>query len=145
MVKAVRRRSWAGIVLGVVIGLIGLVLTIGGAWLAGLGGSWYYVITGVLMIVSGALLFRGRKIGAWLYFLIFAYTVIWALWESGADPWALVPRLVGPTVILALVILLSPLIGRRTRWGTAVAGTAGRCSAYPVLTPSSGPAGRRPE
>ena len=64
MAEAVRRRSLAGSVLGVVIGVIGLVLAVGGAWLAGLGGSWYYVITGVLMVVSGVLLFRGRRIGA---------------------------------------------------------------------------------
>ncbi|HSQ95660.1 MAG TPA: hypothetical protein VLM18_06130 [Croceibacterium sp.] len=49
----------------------------------------------------------------------------WALWESGADPWALVPRLVGPAVILALVALFSPLTDRRTGWGAAVLGAIG--------------------
>jgi quinoprotein glucose dehydrogenase len=125
MAEAVVRRTWAGIVLGVVIAVIGLVLAIGGVWLAVLGGSWYYLVTGVLMVLSGGLLISGRAAGMWLYLVIFAYTVVWALWESGADPWALVPRLVGPAVILALVALLSPLIGRRNGWGTAVLGAVG--------------------
>jgi quinoprotein glucose dehydrogenase len=125
MAEAVVRRSWAGIILGVVIGVIGVVLAVGGAWLAGIGGSWYYVVTGLLMIVSGALLILGRPAGMWLYVAIFAYTVVWALWESGADPWALVPRLVGPAVILALVALFSPVMDRRTGWGAAVLGAIG--------------------
>jgi quinoprotein glucose dehydrogenase len=122
MPEATPQRSWAAIILGIVIGVIGVVLAIGGIWLIVLGGSWYYGVTGVLMVVSGAMLILGRPAGMWLYVAIFAYTVVWALWESGADPWALVPRLVGPTIILAVVALLSPLITLRTRWPTAIAG-----------------------
>lgn len=125
MDKAAPRRSWAGIVLGAVIALIGIVLAIGGVWLVTLGGSWYYLLAGVAMIVAGGLLVLGRPLGLWIYVAVFALTVPWALWESGADPWALVPRLVGPAVILALVALLSPLIDRRTGWGAAVLGAIG--------------------
>ena len=125
MAETAPSRSWAGIVLGAAIGIIGLVLAIGGAWLVSLGGSWYYLIAGAAMIAAGVLLFLGRRAGAWLYLAIFAGTVIWAIWESGADPWALVPRLVGPTVLLALVALLLPLIDRRTGWGPAVLGAVG--------------------
>ena len=99
MAEAVVRRTWAGIALGALIAIIGVVLAIGGVWLAALGGSWYYGVTGLLMIASGALLVSGRAAGLWLYLVIFAYTVVWALWESGLDPWALIPRLVGPAVI----------------------------------------------
>jgi quinoprotein glucose dehydrogenase len=38
-----RRRSIAAMIVGAVIGLIGLVLAIGGAWLVMLGGSLYYL------------------------------------------------------------------------------------------------------
>ncbi|WP_392354738.1 hypothetical protein V8F63_05540 [Brevundimonas sp. LF-1] len=40
--------------LGMVIALIGLTLAIGGGQLIMLGGSAYYLIVGLLMIVSGA-------------------------------------------------------------------------------------------
>ncbi len=48
-----RRRGWAGIPLGILIALIGLVLAAGGAWLAALGGSLYYLLVGLALIVSG--------------------------------------------------------------------------------------------
>ena len=45
-----RRRSVAAMILGGVIGLIGVILTIGGGYLAILGGSLYYVLTGIAML-----------------------------------------------------------------------------------------------
>lgn len=39
MDQAAPRRSWAGIVLGAVIAVIGVVLAVGGVWLVALGGS----------------------------------------------------------------------------------------------------------
>ena len=47
------KRSWSAIFLAIVMALIGLILTVGGAWLLGLGGSPYYLIAGVLMLTSG--------------------------------------------------------------------------------------------
>ncbi len=44
--------------------IIGIVLTIGGIWLVALGGSLYYLITGVAMLASAWFLFRGRMLGA---------------------------------------------------------------------------------
>jgi quinoprotein glucose dehydrogenase len=52
--------GWAVLLLGLVLALIGLVLTIGGAWLAVLGGSPYYVLAGLGLLVSGVLLARRR-------------------------------------------------------------------------------------
>ncbi|MBO9602733.1 MAG: membrane-bound PQQ-dependent dehydrogenase, glucose/quinate/shikimate family [Novosphingobium sp.] len=115
----------AAVGLAALIGLPGLVLAVGGVWLALLGGSLYYAVVGIAMLAAGALLFRGRRIGLWVYVAVFALTVPWALWESGADPWALVPRLVGPTVILAVVAFASPLIDRRTGWRAALLGAVG--------------------
>jgi quinoprotein glucose dehydrogenase len=46
-------------------------------------------------------------------------TALWAFWEVGLNGWALVPRLVGPLVLLLLVILSLPVLdanrGRRRR------------------------------
>ena len=59
-------RSWPAIIIAVLIGLIGLVLAVGGAYLAVLGGSLYYLIAGVAMLASAWFLFRGRLLGGWI-------------------------------------------------------------------------------
>ncbi len=98
--------------LGIVIALIGLTLTIGGGQLIMLGGSAYYLIVGLLMIVSGGLLALLRPLGAWLYIAIFIGTVVWALWEVGLNGWALVPRVVAPLVLLIAVVFSLPVLKR---------------------------------
>ena len=117
--------SWGSIVVGAVIALIGLILAAGGAWLAMLGGSLYYLVVGVAMAVAGALLIKGRLAGGWLYLGIVAVTFIWAWWESGPDAWALVPRIVAPVVLLVAVLLVMPTLSwRRNRWQLALGGVA---------------------
>ena len=89
-----RRHSIAAMIVGAVIGLIGLVLAVGGVWLAVLGGSLYYLLTGALMLWSGWLLIRGRMGGGWLYLAIVVASILWAWWEVGSNPWAQVPRVI---------------------------------------------------
>ncbi len=48
---------------GVVYALIGLALAGGGAWLVALGGSLFYLIAGLGILVTGALLVAGRRDG----------------------------------------------------------------------------------
>jgi len=109
-VPAIRRTAgdWAAILLGIIIVIIGAVLAAGGIWLSILGGSWYYLLAGIALLVSGVLIIRENAAGAWVYAVTYAATVIWAFWEAGMNGWALVPRLVGPTILLILVILASP-------------------------------------
>lgn len=111
--------GWLIRILALVLALIGLTLTGGGAWLAALGGSFYYLLAGSALMASGWLIWRGKAAGAWLYFATVAATLVWALWEVGTEPWALVPRLVGPVVLAALVWLALPRLtnGRITRGG----------------------------
>ncbi|RZJ18783.1 MAG: membrane-bound PQQ-dependent dehydrogenase, glucose/quinate/shikimate family [Brevundimonas sp.] len=110
----------AALVLGVLFILIGLVLTVGGGWLIVLGGSAYYLLAGLGLIASGALLCLGRSLGAWVYIGVFILTVLWALWEVGLNGWALVPRVIAPLVLLVLVILVLPTLlprgGLRALW-----------------------------
>jgi quinoprotein glucose dehydrogenase len=90
--------------------IIGIVLAIGGGWLVALGGSLYYLPAGIGLIISGYLLFQRRIEAAFLYLLIFVATLIWAWWEVGTNGWALVPRPVGPAVLLVLTMAVSPTL-----------------------------------
>ena len=108
-------RSWSAIIVGIVVGLIGLVLGAGGAYLAVLGGSLYYLLAGIAMIVSGVLLVRQRMTGAYLYIAVVVLTFVWAFFETGGNPWALVPRVVAPVVLLIAVLLIMPTLTRAAR------------------------------
>ncbi len=88
-------------------------LTAGGIYLASLGGSPYYLLAGLAVLASAWLVWRGDRKGAWLYGAMLAATTAWSLWESGLDPWALTPRLIGPFAIGLLFLL--PGIQRRLK------------------------------
>jgi len=101
-------RLWMFRVLGIIFLLIGAVLAIGGVKLASLGGSLYYLIIGLTLVIAGLLTIVGRLAGPYLYFVAFLATLVWSLFEAGLDGWALVPRLVGPFILLVLVVLVTP-------------------------------------
>lgn len=86
-------------ILAVLIAVIGLTLTVGGIQLVSLGGSAYYVITGLACLASAWFLWAGRMLGVWIFAAMLAWTAVWSFWEVGFDGWALMPRIVGPLVI----------------------------------------------
>lgn len=98
--------------------LIGVALIGGGGCLLALHGSPYYLLSGLAFCASGFLLWRRRGESIAVYSVLWLATVIWALWEAGIDGWALVPRLLVPTV-LGLVFLL-PAVRRRLTWNCTV-------------------------
>lgn len=104
--------------------MIGLVLTTGGGVLLSLGGSPYYLLAGLGLITSGVMLWRLSLLGAWIYIGVFVLTVLWALWEVGLNGWALVPRVVAPAVLLALVIAAFPVLDTRRGGRLALGGAA---------------------
>ncbi|WP_281984909.1 membrane-bound PQQ-dependent dehydrogenase, glucose/quinate/shikimate family [Thalassorhabdomicrobium marinisediminis] len=100
-----------------VLSIIGLLLAVGGVWLATLGGSWYYLIAGLGLVLAGVLLFGSHIGGFWIYVLVYIGTWIWAVWEVGMDLWPLVPRVVAPTVLLILLLFCLPYLHRAKRFG----------------------------
>lgn len=90
--------------LGWILALLGGFFLLAGGQLALLGGSVYYLLAGIAMIVSGAMIGRGNRRGAFLFALIWIATLLWSFWEVGTDGLQLIPRLVAPTVLLLLVL-----------------------------------------
>lgn len=81
------------------LGALGAILGIGGVQLALLGGSFYYAAAGVSLVVCGVLAWRRHPAAAWLYAATTAGTIVWAIVESGLDPWALLPRVLAPATL----------------------------------------------
>jgi quinate dehydrogenase (quinone) len=102
-------RGWL-VLLGLVILVAGLFLAVGGAKLASLGGSLYFVIAGFALLASGFLIARRRTVGALVYFVTFALTILWALWEVGLSFWPLISRLLAMGVGATVVALSYPLL-----------------------------------
>lgn len=88
--------------------LVSLWLIFGGARLALLGGSFYYLLMGLACLAAGLFLFRGWRAGVVLYGLAVLATIAWAFGEVGPDFWQLLPRLAGPVVVL--LWLLAPFV-----------------------------------
>lgn len=97
-------------VLGAVLAIAGLAFLLGGGKLISLGGSWYFLLAGLGLLLSGVQVLRGRRSGGWLYIATYAATVLWALAEVGLDYWSLVSRLLAMTFGAAVVSACLPLL-----------------------------------
>ncbi len=117
-------RCWAYRIVGALCALFGLLFVGGGAYLASLGGSLYFAVAGVLLLVAGVLLWRGQRAGAWLYALALIGSAAWAVWEAGWSFWPLVSRLFALGVLGLLVALVVPMLPGAVRRGRAWATAA---------------------
>src|SRR4051794_33922738 len=97
-------------VMGVVLLLMAAALAVGGVWLVGLGGSWYYLLAALGLALSGVLLFRRSRHAPVAFALLLAASAAWAVWEVGLDWWPLAARL-DVFFVLGLV-LLTPWVAR---------------------------------
>lgn len=136
--------------LGVVIALLGVALAVGGAKLVSLGGSWYFLVGGVAMAVSGLLIARRKPAGAWLFAAFLVCTAVWAIADVGLAYWPLFSRLFMFAVIGLVVALVYPLlVGRPARGAYGVAavlavGVAVAAGNMFVAHPSVAPTGKGP-
>ena len=104
-------RAWL-YALALVLLAAGLYFVIGGAMLATRGGSWYFLIAGVVFVAAAVQIARARASGAWLYLLALAGTTVWALFDVGLDFWGLISRLLALVFIGAVVAFTLPLLNR---------------------------------
>ena len=98
--------------LGVIIALLGLALAAGGVKLVSLGGSWYFLLGGLLMTLSGLLIARRKLAGAWLFAAFLVATAIWAVADVGLVFWPLFSRLFMFAAMGLAVTLVYPLLKR---------------------------------
>jgi quinoprotein glucose dehydrogenase len=92
----------------VVLLLMGAVLVVGGVWLAALGGSLYYLIAGMTLLLIAWLLWTRRAAALWVYAALLLATIVWAVWEAGLDFWSLAPR--GDVLVPIGIWLLLPFV-----------------------------------
>ncbi|WP_226504326.1 glucose/quinate/shikimate family membrane-bound PQQ-dependent dehydrogenase [Pseudomonas sp. MWU16-30317] len=98
-----------------------------GGYLASLGGSWYFLLAGLGMIVSAVLYARKRLLGAWLFAAVMVLSVIWALVDAGLVFWPQISRLFALGVLSLVVALTYPTLRKANglaggRGGYALAG-----------------------
>lgn len=127
--------AWLVIAFAVILIALGVVILGEGVWLITLGGSWYYAFAAAGLIVSGVLMLGGSEAGVWIYLTILALTWLWAFWEVGGDGWALVPRVVAPTLLGVLALLCLPVLRRgRARYRALAGRPAGIAAAVALVT-----------
>ena len=81
-----------------------------GGYLAAVGGSWYFVLAGVGMLVASVLLFKQRLAGAWLFAAVMVASVIWAIADAGLVFWPQISRLFALGILSTLVALAYPTL-----------------------------------
>lgn len=101
------------VLLGLVLLAVGLFFTVGGGKLLSLGGSAYFLIAGIVTLLSAIQFLRRRSSAVVLFILVFAGTLIWALAEVGLAFWPLVSRLMVPAGLMLLALIIWPALRRR--------------------------------
>ena len=74
------------------LALIGLALSVGGAWLIAIGGSFYYALAGLAFLFASFLAFSRKPVLLPFYGAFTVASLVWAVWEAGFDWWQLAPR-----------------------------------------------------
>ena len=96
--------------------LAGLMLLIGlavgglGFKLVTVGGSGYFLIMGVVMVIAAILIFLNRSSGIALYGIAFIASLFWAVGDAGWDFWPLFSRLFTFAVLAFLCAIVWPFL-----------------------------------
>lgn len=114
------------VLIALLILLCALACVVGGTWLGVLGGSWFYLVLGLLLAAAGLLLLAKRAVGLMVYAVALLATLAWSVWEVGFDWWALTPR--GGLLFGLGVLLLIPAVRRSMRYKTSQIACTGMLS-----------------
>lgn len=95
---------------GAFLSIGGIILTAGGL-MSAFDGSAFYAATGIGLTISGALIAKRNRAGAWTYLAVVAVTLSWSLRNVDQGP-SLGHRLVGPIVLLAMLAGLMPVLSK---------------------------------
>ncbi|MBD8496082.1 hypothetical protein IFR09_20345 [Pseudomonas syringae] len=93
--------------LGASLLVLGVVQIIAGYQLVSLGGSCYFVLSGLGLAACGVLLLLALRMAVWLFSLCLSLCTVWSLWDAGLDRQQLMPRLF--IWFLIGLVLLAPL------------------------------------
>ena len=88
-----------------VLALVGFALLYGGMELLLLGGSLYYLCSGLAILLVAWMSWNRNPAAVVSYLVLLISTVIWSIYEVGYDVWALIPRIVAPTFFAGLFLL----------------------------------------
>jgi quinoprotein glucose dehydrogenase len=101
------------VITGGVFILLGAILLFSGVKLAALGGSWFYLVISLGLVVSGIQLIRKRRSALTIYALLLVLTLIWTIAEVGFDKWQWIPR--GAMLAVLGLWLAMPFVSRPLR------------------------------
>lgn len=111
--------GWAITILAYALLLLGLAMSLGGAYLIYLGGTLYFFLAGIGTLAAAVMLLLGLPGGVWLYGVVVAATFAWSLWEIAVKGWMpiwhldLMARTGFMAVLLAIALFLLPALYRR--------------------------------
>ncbi len=112
------------------LAVLGIPLTLGGGYLLALGGSPFYLLSGVVVLIAAYGVLKRQRWATPLYAVWMLVLLAWSLWESGLHWWPLATRL-GLPAIIGFVMAIPA--SRRSAAGTPVPFSAG----WPVLAASA--------
>lgn len=92
------------------------------------GGSWYFLIAGVITLLSAIQFFRRKSSAVGLFALVFLGTLLWAFFDAGLDFWPLVSRLMVPAGLMVLAAATWPALRKREGKPSCAKGALGVCA-----------------
>ncbi|WP_337022663.1 MULTISPECIES: membrane-bound PQQ-dependent dehydrogenase, glucose/quinate/shikimate family [unclassified Pantoea] len=110
----------------IVLAILALALLYMGGKLLMLGGSAFYALMAVGLLITAILLFRNQRSALALYAVLMWITLAWIIWEVGFDKWQWIPRgdLFGVIGLwLAVPWVVKPLYQGERRFHTFLGGT----------------------
>jgi len=110
----------------IVLAILAIALLYMGGKLLMLGGSAFYALMAVGLLITAILLFRNQRSALALYAVLMWITLAWIIWEVGFDKWQWIPRgdLFGVIGLwLAMPWVVKPLYRGERRFHAFLGGT----------------------